>query len=351
MASLRCRAGRWVVLSVCVGLVLAGAEVYGIGKGPEAAFSLGTVSTVAGAGNLYIADGENSGTLEVHAESKRISTLVPGVWGAGVVAVDDEGNIYFSEPILGLVKKMNAATGDITTVAGQSFTGGYSGDGGPATKAGLSDPTGVAVDSSGNIYIADPQDNVIREVNAATGVITTVAGSGMDGYSGDGGPATKAELNYPSSVAVDGAGNLYFGDVLNHRVREVNAATGVITTVAGNGGDGYNGDGGPATKAILSDPAGVAVDAAGNLYIADAGNNVIREVNAATGVITTVAGNGTKGYSGDGGPATSAELSGPAGVAVEGAGNLYIADTGNHRIRKVGVMTSSRSFAPTNGGT
>ena len=161
-------------------------------------------------------------------------------------------------------------------------------------------PSGVAVDSAGDLFIADTDNNVVREVNHATGAITTVAGNGTYGYSGDGGPATAAELANPDGVAVDSAGDLFIDDSNNSRIREVNLATGTITTIAGNGTYGYTGDGGAATAAELSHPLGIAVDSAGDLFIADSGNNVIREVNLATGTITTVAGNGTRGFTGDG---------------------------------------------------
>ena len=179
------------------------------------------------------------------------------------------------------------------------------------------------VDGSGNRYIADSETNVIRKVAAATDIIVTVAGSDVSGYAGDGGPATSARLNSPFGVAVDRSGNLYIADYDNNAVRKVAAATGVITTVAGNGAAGYSGDGGPATSAKLYGPAGVAADGSGNFYIADAGNNVIRRV-AVTGIISTVAGNGTLGYSSDGGPATSAAMIGPTGVAVDGLSLIHI---------------------------
>ena len=216
-------------------------------------------------------------------------------------------------------------------------TQGFSGDDGPATSAQLNAPSGVAVDPAGNLYIADYGDNRIRKVS--NGVITTVAGNGTSGNIGDNGPATGAQLNYPTGVAVDSAGNLYIADQYNHRIRKV--SNGVITTVAGSGTAGFSGDNGPATSAQLYYPAGVAVDAAGNLYIADTWNSRVRKVS--NGVITTVAGSGTEGFSGDNGPNTSAQLAGPGGVAADSAGNLYIADTSNYRIRKVsnGVITTA----------
>jgi hypothetical protein len=225
---------------------------------------------------------------------------------------------------------------------------GYSGDAGPATVATLNLPDGVAVDGAGDLFIADSTNNRIRKVSP-TGVITTIAGTGTAGYSGDGGAATLAKLNFPTDLALDGAGNLFVADFYNSRVRKI-SASGVITTVAGSGMPGYSGNGGPATLARMTSPAGVDVDAAGNLYIADYGNSTVREVSTA-GLITTVAGTGaSSGYSGDGGPATSAQLKSPADVAV-GGGNIYIADSGNSRVRKVTPGGTITTFAGTGAAT
>ena len=261
------------------------------------------------------------------------------------VAEDSQGNLYIADTLNNVVRKVAAGTGIITTVAGTNF-GGYSGDNGPATSAELNGPSGIAFDAAGDLYIADSVNNVIRRVAADTGIITTVAGNGTSGESGDNGPATGAEMNSPAAVAVDTAGNLYISDSAANRVRKVAAATGTITTYAGGGtGLSYGniGDGGPATSAILSYPKGLALDTNGNLYIADSLDEVIREVNATTGSISTVAGHytgiGEGGYLGDGGLATSADLNQPMGVAVDSAGNLYIADWQNSVIRSVSANT------------
>ena len=304
---------------------------------------------VDGAGNLYIADFWNHRIRKVDAAGAISTVAGDGTRGYGGdggpataaqlydpagVAVDGAGNLYIADSWNSCIRKVDAATGNISTVAGTCTvgTGGYGGDGGPAVGARLSLPRGVAVDGAGNLYIADSLNDRIRKVDAA-GVISTVAGTGRRGYGGDGGPATAARLNRPVGVAVDGAGNLYIAGLYNGRIRKVDAA-GVITTVAGDGRGGSSGDGGPAVGARLGGPRGVAADGAGNLYIADDLNHRIRKVDAA-GTITTVVGDGTFGSGGDGGPATAARIRSPRGVAVDGAGNLYIADTGNNRIRKV----------------
>ena len=252
------------------------------------------------------------------------------------VAVDASGNLFIADRDNHRIRRMDGAPGVITTVAGNGNSG-FSGDGGPATSASLNLPRSVAVDASGNLHIADRSNQRIRRVDGATGVITTVAGGGSS--LGDSGPATSASLNLPRGVAVDASGNLYIADRSNHRIRRVDDATGVITTVAGTGAVGFSSDGGPATSASLNSPRGVAVDASGNVYIADTNNHRIRRVDGATGVITTVAGDGTFGFSGDSDPATSASLGFPRGVAVDASGNLFIADTDNNRIRRVDGST------------
>ena len=242
------------------------------------------------------------------------------------VAADAAGNLYIADQNNNRIRKVSS-TGTITTIAGNG-SAGFSGDNGPATSAQLNSPSGVALDSFGNLYIADQNNNRIRMVSPA-GAITTVAGNGSPGYSADNVPATSSELNYPTGVAADSSGNLYIADTLNNRIREVSGGT--ITTVAGNGTYNHTGDGGPATSAELYNPQGVALDSNGTLYIADTDNNCIRAVSR--GTITTVAGT-TQNFSGDGGPATSAKLDDPGGVATDPAGNVYIADSANNRVRK-----------------
>jgi len=251
------------------------------------------------------------------------------------VAVDASGNLFIADLNNHRIRKVST-NGIITTVAGNGGAG-YSGDGGSATSAELNQPAGVAVDASGNVFISD-LESVIRKVST-NGIITTVAGGGTNGL-GDGGSADSAELGYPIGVAVDASGNLFIADLNNHRIRKV-STNGIITTVAGNGTSGYSGDGGSADSAELFHPSGVAVDASGNLFIADQGNHRIRKVST-NGIITTVAGNGTAGYSGDGDSATSAELYEPASVAVDASGNVFISDLENV-IRKVstnGIITT-----------
>ena len=292
---------------------------------------------VDGAGNLFIADTDNHRIRKVDAAGV-ISTVAGtgsfgsrGDGGPAVdarllspqgVAVDGAGNLFIADTNNNRIRKVDSA-GVISTVAGTGWTGSR-GDGGPAVEARLAFPRDVAVDGAGNLFIADTNNNRIRKVDAA-GIISTVAGTGDRGFSGDGGPAVEARLAFPRDVAVDGAGNLFIADTNNHRVRKVDSA-GVISTVAGTDSAG------------LFSPQGVAVDGAGNLFIADTVNHWIRKVDSA-GVISTVAGTGSFGsgfgFGGDGGPAIQAALNRPRGVAVDGAGNLFIADTDNHRIRKV----------------
>ncbi len=262
--------------------------------------------------------------------------------GPAGIAVDTTGNLYIADSANNLIRKVST-NGLISTIAGNvtNIDGGYSGDGGPSTGAEVRNPGGLALDAAGNLYIADTGNLRIRKI-ATNGIITTVAGGGsgcaqQTNLVGDGCPATSAILFSPASVAVDTAGNLYIADTFNQRIRHV-APGGTITTVAGNGSftllASSLGDGGPATSATLNFPAGVSVDSLGNVYVGDTFNNRIRKVTV-NGIINTIAGSGSGSYSGDGGPATIAGLSSPNGVTVDAAGNLYIADTGDQRVREV----------------
>ena len=274
-----------------------------------------TITTSAGTGTAgFVGEG-----------GQATSAQLSYPWG---VAIAGE-NVYVVDNITSRIRKVSG--GIITTIAGTG-TPGYSGDGGQATSAQLYYPEGVAVDGQGNLYIADAYNQRVRKITPA-GIITTIAGTGTAGYSGDGGQATSAQLNYPGGVAVDTEGDLFIADESNSRIRKVTPG-GVITTAAGNGTPGYSGDGGQATSAQLNFPYGVAVDPQGNLYVADTSNYRIRKVTS-DGTITTFAGTGTFGFSGDGGPATSAQMTRAFGVALDTAGNVYFGDQSNFRIRKV----------------
>jgi uncharacterized protein (TIGR03437 family) len=290
----------------------------------------GIVSVYAGNG---LATGGGDGGLAVGA-----SLLYP----AGL-AFDSAGNLYIVDSYNSNVRKV-APNGIITTVAGGGGQGGFAGDGGPATQALLTNPTGIAVDKSGNLYIADTGNNRIRLVGASNGIISTIAGSSTTGLTGDGGLAVDATLTLPEGLAIDVSGNLYIADQNNWVIRRI--SNGIINTVAGTGKPGYSGDNGQATKAMLNAPQGVAVDTSGNIYIADTGNQRIRYVNT-SGIITTIAGTGANNFSGDGGAATAATFSNPVEVALDASGNIYVADLFNNRIRRFVVGGAIATFAGT----
>ena len=372
---------------------------------------------VDASGNIFLTDSLNNRVREVTASNGFIQTIAGDGSGDGDggpatsglldapygVAVDETGNLFIADTADSVIREAVAATGNITTVAG-TFTAGFDGDG-LAINVDLNNPNGVFVDGSGDIFIADSQNNAIREVNSdgsmttvvgesdgvltnvlnyptavfvdgsgnifiadsgnnviekvaavvveGTPALTVVAGTGTAGFTGNGGLATKAELNAPSGVFVDSSGNIFIADSLNNVVREVVAATGNIETVAGNGTAGFSGDTGPATSAQLDYPFGVFVDSSGNIFIGDSNNNAVREVLAATGNIRSVAGSsGNAGFSGDGGPAANAELNYPAGVFGDNQSNLYVADPGNSRIRKIaGIVTGAPANITASGGT
>ena len=374
------------------GLALSGTSLFVADTGNNRIrvidLNTGVISTVAGNGSASSSGDGGSAT------------------GAGInfpaaVAVDGAGNVIIAETKGHKIRRVDS-TGTISTLAGTG-TSGFSGDGGSASSSLLSDPYGVAVTSAGDVLIADTWNDRIRKVSGGTittvvgpipgvfccnddgvagtnantsapgdavsfggnvyftdtahnrvvrinpdGTVLTIAGVNIPGFSGDGGPATSAKLNLPQGIAADSAGNLFISDTANHRIRKISTA-GVITTVGGTGVKGYTGDGGAATSAQLGDPYGIAVDGAGNVYFADAGNDRIRKIDSG-GTISTVAGSGivgagSRGMSGDGGPATSAHLNNPRGIAVDSAGNLFIADTRNSKIRKVNTAGIISTFA------
>jgi len=300
--------------------------------------------------------------IQVQVAGGTISTLAgtgaPGYSGDGGaatsallrhpegVAVAPNGDVYFADTDNDVVRKVAFATGLITTVAGNGLPGS-TGDGGPATSARLKAPEDVFVAASGDLYIADTGNHEIRKVAAATGVITTVAGNGSPGSTGDLGLATAARLNSPRGITVASNGDFYIGDRSNNKVRKVIALTGIIMTYAGTGTAGYSGDGALATLARLNRPQGIHLASNGDLYIADALNSAIRKVAAVTGIITTYAGTGTAGFSGDGGAATSAQLNAPEAMHLNSVGDLYIADTVNNRIRRVSAGGTITTVAGT----
>jgi len=305
----------------------------------DASLNSPTGVALDGAGDIFIADSKNNVVREVVESTGVIQTAAGRATGSGGngtgatsaplndptgVFIDSAGNLFIADTGNNLIREVVAATGNIQTVA----------------TVALSAPSGVFVDGAGDIFIADTGNNVIREVVASTGKTQTVAGNGTAGYTGDGGAATSAELHAPAGVAVDGAGDIFIADTGNDVIREVVASSGNIQTYAGNGTAGYSGNGGAATSAELNHPAGLVLDPAGDVFIADTGNSVIREVAASSGIIQTIAGNGIANFSGDGGPATLASLNLPQGVTFSTKGDLYIADTGNDRIREVAALVS-----------
>lgn len=246
------------------------------------------------------------------------------------VAVDGEGRIFVTDTYNHRILMVHPS--GVTTVVAGTGRAGYGGDGGPAVEARLKRPHGIAVDDAGNVYVADSPNHRIRRIDPA-GIISTVAGTGKEGFSGDGGPAAEASLARPRNLVVDAAGGLVIADTGNRRVRRVDPS-GVITTIAGTGGAGSSGDGGPAVEARFEDPRDVAFDGHGNLYVVDTEAHRVRVIDPA-GTIRTVAGTGRAGFSGDGGPAVEARLDEPRGVAVDPTGNVFVADSSNDRVRWV----------------
>ena len=279
--------------------------------------TIGTISTFVGNGSAgYSGDGGQATVAELNHPNG--------------MAIDASGNLYIADCFNNCIRKVTTS-GIISTTVGNGASG-YSGNGGQATAAGLNHPSQVVLDAAGTLYFADQNNNVIRKVNAA-GIISTVVGNGTGAFSGDGGQAAACEINYSNGVTLDAAGNIYVADQNNSRVRKVNSS-GIINTIVGTGVAGFSGDGGQATVAELFHPTCISFGCQGNLYISDYGNNRIRKVTS-SGVISTVAGNGTGAYSGDGGQGTLAEINTPIGIAVDAIGNMYIADASNNRVRKL----------------
>jgi len=303
--------------------------------------------------NLYIADAANNRVRKIDLNTGIITTVagigptsLPSgfsgdggpatnaqIWIPCSVSTDTASNVYIADAANNRIRKITISTGIITTVAGNG-TAGYMGDNEPATNAELNDPVGLCLDKAGNIYIGDYNNNVVRKVDAITGIITTIAGDTIAGYTGDNGPATNAEIDGSCQLFADNTGNIFIADQWNHAIRRVDATTGIITTIAGNGMPGYTGDNGPATDAQLNQPTGIFIDAQNNIFIAQYQDEAIRRIDAVTGIITTVAGTGIGGYSGDGGPATNAKLT-CSDVCLDNYGTMYISDYDSDRIRKV----------------
>ncbi len=366
---------------------LATVYLHGIGSGPFAGFDAALINTLPttfpasdfmtgltsdSLGDLFMVDTNACEVLE-YVPATGITSVVAGSGSCGFtagdgglataatfhslwrVAIDARGDIYIPDTEDSVIREVDGLTGVVNTIAGTAGSFGYTPDGAPAINALLDSPLTVAVDYAGNLFFGDQVQFIVQRIDASSGILTTVAGTpASSGYSGDGGLATSAQLNCPWGLAVDGTANLYIEDSCSNVIRKVNASTGIISTVAGQGPPatyGYAGDGGPATSALLDDPEGLAVDDAGNIYIADSSNLLVRKVNARTGIITTVAGvfdggccGSTEVYTGDGGAATLAGLSYLEDVAVDGGGNFYIADSENHVVRKVTIGSGVATF-------
>jgi len=334
-----------------------GISGYAGDRGPATMAELNSPSGIAldTLGYIYISDGNNNRVRKINTSG--IITTIAGTGTGGFggdggpatsallhepedIAIQTNGNIYLIDKANSCVRKIDTL-GIITTVAGTPGIAGYSGDGGPATLAQFNGPQGVAVDELGNIFITDEGNNCIRKVNTS-GIINTIVGIGVAGFSGDGGPATLAEVKSPNKIIVDASGNIYFTDLFNYRIRKVNTS-GIITTIAGNGTSGFLGDGGPATAAEFNFLWSLALDNYGNLFVEDQVEYRIRKINT-SGIINTIAGTGIGGYSGDGCPASAAELSSLNGLAVDRTGKIFCIDAGNSVVRMIKNSSSSAYF-------
>ncbi len=286
----------------------------------------GKIQTVAGAGRRGYAGDGGPATRALLSEPF-------------MCAFDSQGNLYFAEATNHCVRRIDKASGDITTVAGNGVEG-YSGDGGPATQATMNQPYSLQIDANGDIYIVDRLNAAVRKVDAATGIITTVAGTGQPGYSGDGGPGARAQLREPNDCFLDGRGGLLIADIQDQRVRRLDLGTGTITTFAGNGEKARAGDGSPAIEASILGARAVCMDSKGNTYICEREGNGVRKVDA-SGTMSTFAGTGEGGYTGDGGPALAATWGAPKAIRSDRQDNLLVVDTENHAIRRIDAANGS----------
>jgi sugar lactone lactonase YvrE len=322
------------------------------GKAVEASLGFPSGLALDSRGNLFVADRRANRVRRIDARSGIITTAAgtgerrfSGDGGpatqAGLsipeyVALDAQDNLYIADRGNSRIRRVDAKTALITTVAGNG-TPGFSGDGGQAAEAKLSYPYGLALDQAGNIFIADTENHCVRRVDARSGIITTVAGNGRRGFSGDGGPAVDATFNRPHVLTLDPKGDLVIGDSFNQRIRRVDRRTGFIRTIAGTGEEGHGGDGGDALRATFTYFGALAFDARGDLLLTTFGK--VRVIAARTNVIDTIAGTGVRGFGGDGGPATQAIFGIAYGMVLDAKGNIYFADAENGRIRRIDSRT------------
>ena len=338
----------WIINTVCGN----GASGYTGDGGSALNASMNGVPNVSldKDGNIYISDAGNNVIRMVNARTGIITTVagngIGGYSGDGGLAtqaslnlpfhcaIDDHGNLFISDLVNNRIRKVEKATGIITTIAGTGIQG-YNGDGNNALLTNITIPMGIAFDNHGDLIISDEAGLRLRKLNLKTRIITTIAGSSNSGFGGDGGPATQATFNFIWNVAVDNQNNIYLSDESNYRMRKIDGRTGKITTFAGNGVPGNSGNGGLATNASFTQPVGIAVDNSGNTYISDEVLSQIYMVDKKTGIINLIAGKGFDGFSGDGGPAINALLSHPNSLSVDQKGNIYVSDDFNFRVRKL----------------
>ena len=272
------------------------------------------------------------------AAGQTVTTIASGLSNPYGLVIGPDGGLYFCDVDSHRVRRLDLKTSQVTTVAGTGEKG-YSGDGGPATSAQLNQPYEIRFDKAGNFYFVEMQNHVVRRVDAHTKIITTVAGTGEPGFGGDGGPGTKAQLRQPHSIAIDPAGRLLICDIGNHRIRRLDPATGIIETWAGTGERKPTPDGSPLAGTPLNGPRAIDLDPQGNLYLVLREGNVVLRIDPKAGRIYHVAGTGEKGHTGDGGPAQVARLNGPKGISWAPGGKLYIADTESHTIRTIDLKS------------